>query len=167
MSFRISKSAAELVDLPPITWYVKEVKWLIEQKTFSDNYKKIPLNEPLLKSLERDGMINPILVMPDWYPIAGSQRLRACVESKQQRLLNQKVRVARFDKSYWNVFYMWPDSDKEFRDKAVQVYFQCMETAFKSVNYIAEQDKAGKPMIEFEKEGDSLKGWAAREEVGE
>ena len=73
MTQRIKKSAAELVSIPPTTWYTKQIRWLIEQKTFQKNFDKIPLNTSLKDSLERDGMINPILTMPDWYPIAGSQ----------------------------------------------------------------------------------------------
>jgi hypothetical protein len=45
----------------------------------------------------------------------------------------------------------------------IQVYFQCIETAWKSQQYIAEVDKKGKPMLDFEKEGDELKGWQVRE----
>jgi hypothetical protein len=161
MSQRIKKPAAELVDIPPTTWYTRQVRWLIDQDTFQENVSSIPLNIPLKESLERDGMINPLLVMPNWWPIAGSQRLRAATESKNEKLLNQFVRVARFDKEWWNAFFLWPDV--ELRNKMIQVYFQCIETAWKSQQYIAEVDKKGKPMLDFEKEGDELKGWQVRE----
>ena len=163
MSHRVNKTTAELIAIPPTTWYVRTIGWLLEQEEFTNNYEKIPVNKPLLESLERDGMINPILVMPNWYPISGSQRLRASKESNNSKLLNQQIRVARFDKEWWNAFYLWPDI--EFRDKAVQIFFQCIETAWKSEYYIAEKDRAGKEMLEFEKEGDQLAGWAAREEA--
>ena len=163
MSHRVNKTTSELIAIPPTTWYVRTVSWLLEQEDFANNYEKIPVNEALLKSLERDGMINPILVMPSWYPIAGSQRLRACKQSNIPKLLNQQIRVARFDKEWWNAFYLWPEHD--FRDKAVQVFFQCIETAWKSEHYIAEKDRAGKEMLDFEKEGDKLAGWTAREEA--
>ena len=163
MSHRVNKTTAELIAVPPTTWHVRTISWLLEQEEFANNYKKIPVNLLLRESLERDGMINPILVMPNWYPIAGSQRLRACIESKESKLLNQQIRVARFDKEWWNAFYLWPEI--EFRDKAVQVFFQCIETAWKSEHYIAEKDRAGKEMLEFEKEGDKLSGWTAREEA--
>ena len=163
MSHRVNKTTAELIAVPPTTWHVRTISWLLEQEEFANNYEKIPVNLLLRESLERDGMINPILVMPNWYPIAGSQRLRACIESKESKLLNQQIRVARFDKEWWNAFYLWPEI--EFRDKAVQVFFQCIETAWKSEHYIAEKDRAGKEMLEFEKEGDKLSGWTAREEA--
>ena len=163
MTQRIRRSAAELVSIPPTTWHTKQIRWLVEQETFQKNFDKIPLNVSLKESLERDGMINPMLTMPDWYPIAGSQRLRAAAESKSDKLLNQWIRVARFDSENWNAFYLWPDI--EFRDKAIQVYFQCIETAWKSLQYIASSDRKGKSMIDFEKEGDDLKGWKVREEM--
>ena len=163
MTQRIRRSAAELVNIPPTTWHTKQIKWLVEQETFQKNFDKIPLNVSLKESHERDGMINPILTMPDWYPIAGSQRLRAAAESKSDKLLNQWIRVARFDSENWNAFYLWPDI--EFRDKEIQVYFQCIETAWKSLQYIASSDRKGKSMIDFEKEGDNLKGWKVKEEM--
>ena len=73
------------------------------------------------------------------------------------------MRVARFDAEYWNALFMWPDV--EFRNKMIQVYFQCIETAWKTSQYIAEVDRKGKPMTDFEKEGDELKGWKEREEM--
>ena len=95
MSHRVNKKTSELVAIPPTTWYVRTVSWLLEQEEFVKNYNQIPVNLSLLESLERDGMINPILTMPDWYPIAGSQRLRAAAESKNDKLLDQWIRVAR------------------------------------------------------------------------
>ena len=163
MSQRIKKEIAELVAIPPTTWYTRQVKWLIDQETFKENIDSIPVNPALKESLERDGMLNPILVMPNWWPIAGSQRLRAAADSKSKKLLNQFVRVARFDAEYWNALFMWPDV--EFRNKMIQVYFQCIETAWKTSQYIAEVDRKGKPMTDFEKEGDELKGWKEREEM--
>ncbi len=163
MTQRINKTTSELIAIPPTTWHVKSVQWLLDQDEMEKNWERIPLNEPLLKSLERDGMINPILVMPNWYPIAGSQRLRACKSSNSDTLLSQKIRVARFDREWWNAFYLWPDL--EFRDKAIQVFFQCIETAWKTEFYIANKDRAGKSMIEFEQEGDKLKGWRAKEDL--
>ena len=106
MSHRVNKKTSELVAIPPTTWYVRTISWLLEQEEFVKNYNQIPVNLSLFESLERDGMINPILVMPNWYPIAGSQRLRACKESKKSKLLNQQIRVARFDREWWNAFYL-------------------------------------------------------------
>ncbi len=161
---RIGKESAELVDIPPTTWYVKEVSWLLNQLTFLQNYERVPVNESLVESIKRDGILSPILTMPNWYPISGSQRLRACkhimsLDSKH-KVLNQQIRVARFDKEWWNCFYLWPNEEE--RNKMVQIYFQTIETAWKSLHYIHEKDFSGKNMIDFESEGDELK-WRDRD----
>ena len=56
------------------------VKFLLNQPTVRDNIHKVPVNEPLMESLIEHGMKSPILTMPSYYPIAGSQRLRAMLE---------------------------------------------------------------------------------------
>ena len=127
MTNRIDKNIAELIAFPPVTWFTKSVGWLLEQETFAENYKNIPVQKELVQDLFKNGIEAPILVMPNWYPICGSQRLRACAEIAQEfmgihPILKQQVRVCRFDKEYWNVFDLWPDED--FRSKAKQVYFQ-------------------------------------------
>ena len=35
---RVKQLTAETVTLPPTEWFVKEVNWLLDQKTFQDNY---------------------------------------------------------------------------------------------------------------------------------
>jgi hypothetical protein len=162
MTNRIKKETAELIAFPPTTWYTKSVGWLIEQQTFAENFHNIPVQEELVEDLLKNGIEAPILVMPNWYPICGSQRLRACVDICEKfmglhPILQQQVRVCRFEKEYWNAFHLW--SDKEFRDKAIQVYFQMLEVAFKSIHFIEDDPMR---MIKFETEGDKLK-WDARD----
>lgn len=155
---RVSKSTAELVAIPPTTWYVKKVSWLIQQKGITDNIENVPVNEKLLESLKKHKMINPILVMPHWYPIVGSQRIRACYELAKTEpnhpLLDQEIRVARFEKEYWNMYYLWGDED--FRSKAIAIWFQTVELAWKSIHYIADKDFSGNDMRLFERIGDEL-----------
>lgn len=162
---RISKSTAELVGLPPTEWTVKKVSWLLEQDSVIKNIQNVPVNEKLLESLKRDRMINPILCMPEWYPIVGSQRIRCCWHLKEiepdHPNLQQEIRVARFEKEYWNLFYLW--GNEEFRSKAIAVWFQMAELAWKSIHYIQEKDFAGTEMREFERIGDQLK-WNITEE---
>ena len=74
---RVSRETAELVPMPPNTWYIRKINWLLEQDKVKENIKSVPLNKPLMYSLLSHGMKAPILTMPNWYPIAGSQRLRA------------------------------------------------------------------------------------------
>lgn len=161
---RITKETAELISIPPTEWEVKTVSWLLDQEVFAEKYVKIPLNETLMESIKRDGIISPMLVMPNWYPICGSQRLRACKHIQYtdptHKVLDQSIRVARFEKEWWNAFYLWPN--EEDKNKCIQIYFQTMETAWKSKYFIHEKDFKGKDMIRFEEEGNELK-WEARD----
>ena len=161
---RVGQLAADTVTLPPTEWYAKEVNWLLDQETFQKNYERIPVNNELYESIDKYGIIAPILTMNDWYPITGSQRLRVCSVIRQLRpkhkVLTQKVRVARITHEVWNAFFMW--SDAEFREKAVQVYFHCIETAWKSRHYLYDKDFGGVSMEHFEEMGDKLK-WKDRD----
>ena len=162
MTNRIKKETAELIAFPPTTWYTKSVGWLLEQEPFAQNFENIPVQEELVQDLFKNGIEAPMLVMPNWYPICGSQRLRACVDIQQKfmglhPILQQQVRVCRFEKEYWNAFHLWPY--EEFRSKAIQVYFQTLEIAFKSIHFIEDDPMK---MIKFETDGDNLK-WKARD----
>ena len=46
-----SRETAELVPLPPHTWYVRKISWILPQKTVKQNIEKVPINEPLMESL--------------------------------------------------------------------------------------------------------------------
>ena len=48
---RISRETAEVIPLPPHTWYIRTVKWVLDQPKVKENITSVPLNEPLLKSL--------------------------------------------------------------------------------------------------------------------
>lgn len=162
MTNRIKKETAELIAFPPTTWYTKSVEWLLDQETFAQNYTNIPVQEELVKDLTMEGVQAPMLVLPSWYPICGSQRLRACMEIRERFMgmhpvLQQQIRVCRFEKEYWNCFQLWPD--EEFRSKAIQVYFQMLELVFKSIHFIEDDPMK---MIKFETDGDNLK-WRARD----
>lgn len=168
---RISKDTAELVAIPPTQWLTKKVSWVLEQDAIVKNIKNVPVNEPLLDSIKKNKIINPILTMPNWYPIVGSQRIRACLHVQETEpdhpLLQQNIRVARFEKDYWNMFYLWGEED--FRHKAIAIWFQTVELAWKSIHYIQEKDFSGTDMRSFEKLGDELQ-WnlpeGAREKFG-
>jgi hypothetical protein len=163
---RVSRATAELVPLPPHTWYVKTISWLLEQPKVKENIKSVPLNKNLMDSLSEHGMLSPILTMPNWYPIAGSQRMRCMAELVPTNpwLGDQEIRVCRIDKEYWLVWYLW--GEKDFRDKAVAIYFQMVELVWKSMYYEEAQDPSGKLMTDFEKEGDELE-WNHKSELGQ
>ena len=158
---RISRATAELIPLPPHTWYVRKLKWLLDQSKVKENIKAVPLNEPLLESISEHGIKAPFLVMPNWYPIAGSQRLRAA--SELEELGEEEVRVCRINEEYWLLWYLW--GQKDFRDKAVAVYFQMLELVWKSRYYEDEVDPGGVPMTDFEKLGDEL-DWKHKSTLG-
>lgn len=155
---RISRQTAEKVALPPHTWYTRTPEELLHEPTIWQNIGNVPLNEPLLESVSEHGILSPILTMPSWYPIVGSQRIRVCFDLKLREpnhpVLSQPIRVARFDKEWWNCFYLW--GDKDFRDKAIAVWFQTAELAWKSQHYIDKADPKGLAMTEFERLGDEL-----------
>lgn len=157
---RVSRETAELVPLPPHTWYVRTVGWLLEQDKVKENIQNVPLNEKLRESLAKDGVKSPILCMPNWYPIAGSQRMRCLQELPA--LHGQEIRVCRFDKEWWLVFYLWGQTEE--RDRIVAIYFQMLELVWKSMYYEENGvDSMGIDYKEFEKIGDELDGWKHKE----
>ena len=38
---RISRATAELIPLPPHTWYVRKLKWLLDQSKVKENIKAV------------------------------------------------------------------------------------------------------------------------------
>ena len=168
---RISRETAEVIPLPPHTWYIRTVKWVLDQPKVKENITSVPLNEPLLKSLKEHGMKAPVLCMPNWYPIAGSQRMRAMYEivnnpqatDRDLAIGDQEIRVCRINKEYWLLWYLW--GDKLFRDKAVAVYFQMLELVWKSRYYEDDTDPSGVKMTDFEKLGDELE-WKHKSTLG-
>ena len=115
----------------------------------------MPLNEPLVESIRSEGMKNPILTMKDWYPLAGSQRMRAVAHIKETDPdFDLNIVVHRFLEDYHNVFYLW--SDKEFRNKAIAIWFQLQELVFKSRYYEHEVDGQGRKMTDYEDLGENL-----------
>ena len=83
---RVSRDTAELVPLPPHTWYVRTVGWLLEQEKVQENIRNVPENKPLKEALIKEGIRSPFLCMPNWYPIAGSQRLRVLADIPELHL---------------------------------------------------------------------------------
>jgi len=94
--------------------------------------------------------------MKSWYPIAGSQRLRAVQIIKEGNPdFNLNVTVHRFLEDWHNCYYLW--SDKKFRDDAIAIWFQMQEAVFKSLFYAHEVDSDGTKMTEYEDLGETLK----------
>ncbi len=155
-SDRIGQKAAELVGVPPFEIRQVTTDFMLEQPQVAENIMQVPLNEKLMNSIKENGIINPHLCMKQWYPLAGSQRIRAVAEIKKDNPdFNLDITVHRFLEDWHNCFYLWPD--KEFRSKAIAIWFQMQEVVFKSLYYEHEEDKDGTKMTEYEDIGEQLK----------
>ena len=155
-SDRIGGKAAELVAVPPYEIIFTTTDRLLIEPTVAQNIHNVPANEPLIASIKENGIKNPFLAMKSWYPIAGSQRLRAVQIIKQtDSNFNLDVIVHRYLEDWWNCYYLW--SDKKFRDDAIAIWFQMQEVVFKSLHYKENTDKDGTNMTEYEKIGEELK----------
>ena len=155
-SDRIGLTAANLVAVPPYEIVNTTTDRLLLEPTVAQNIHNVPANEPLIASIKENGIKNPFLLMKSWYPIAGSQRLRAVQIIKQtDPNFNLNVTVHRFLEDWWNCFYLW--SNKKFRDDAIAIWFQMQEAVFKSLFYEHEVDKDGTKMTEYEDLGETLK----------
>ena len=157
---RVAPNVAEgLIDSwPNHRWCYRDIEWVLK-RPINQNIKNITLNEPLLESIRAGGFINPFLVTDKWYPICGSQRLRAAMELSTKERKNTHIRICRFEKPVWNPFFHW--HSKEEGLKCAQVWFQMAEVAFKTI-YHVQEDSKGVAMIDYE-EGDNQLHWDVRD----
>ena len=155
-SDRIGKKSAKLVGVPPFEIVSVSTDFILEQPQVINNIKNVPVNQPLVESILKQNMLNPFLCMKEWYPLAGSQRIRAVLHIKQniEETYNTQIIVHRFLEDYHNVFYLW--GDEEFRSKAIAIWFQLQELVFKSLYYDYEADGSGTKMTEYEDLGEQL-----------
>lgn len=153
---RIGNTAAGLVGVPPYEVVYTDTDFLFSQPQVIENIHNVPVNEPLLASVKESGILNPLLALKEWYPLAGSQRLRAVQIIKEgDPTFNVKVTVHRFLEDWHNCFYLWPDI--KFRNDAIAIWFQMQEVVFKSLHYKSVDDKDGTKMTEYERLGEELK----------
>ena len=158
VSDRVGRTSANLVAVPPFEVRKVTTNFVLKQETVDRNIESVPLNEPLVESIRNEGMKNPILTMANWYPLAGSQRLRAVAHIKETDPdFDLNITVHRFLEDYHNVFYLW--GDEEFRTQAIAIWFQLHELVFKSLYYEHDADGSGTLMTEFEDIGEELE-WA-------
>ena len=151
--------ADQVIDTwPEHRWYYRDLEWILK-RPINKNISNITLNEPLLESIKDSGFVNPFLFTDKWYPICGSQRLRAAQELSTKQRKNTIVRCCVFTNPVWNPFFHW--YDKEEGLKACQIYFQMAEVAFKTV-YCVEKDAKDRDMISFEEGGNKLH-WDVRD----
>ena len=143
---------------PQHRWYYRDLEWILK-RPINHNISNITLNEPLLESIKDSGFVNPFLFTDKWYPICGSQRLRAAQELTTKQRKNTIVRCCVFTNPVWNPFFHWYDKDEGL--KACQIYFQMAEVAFKTV-YCVEKDGQNRDMLSFEEGGNKLH-WDVRD----
>ena len=155
-SDRIGKTSAKLVGVPPFEIVVVSTDFMLEQAQIKDNIRNVPVNQPLVDSILKENMLNPFLCMKEWYPLAGSQRIRAVLHIKENidETYSTQITVHRFLEDYHNIFYLWGDED--FRSKAIAIWFQLQELVFKSLYYDYEADGSGTKMTEYEDLGEKL-----------
>mgnify|MGYP003118083991 FL=1 len=155
-SDRIGKKSAKLVAVPPFEIVKVTTDFILEQEVVKENISKVPVNHKLVDSIFKEGIHNPHLTMTNWYPLAGSQRIRAALYIKENldENWNESIIVHRFLQDYHNVFYLWGDED--FRSKAIAIWFQLQELVFKSLYYEHDVDGSGTMMTEFEDIGEEL-----------
>ena len=147
---------------PHHSWHFRSLTHLFhdfEQHNDIERIKEITLNEPLMESIREGGFVNPLLFTHSWYPICGSQRLRAALELTKEERDSTVVRVCRFHQPVWRPLSYWPDKDESI--KATQLWFQMAEVAFKSL-YCVGQDNSGTDMLYFEEYGNQLH-WDVRD----
>ena len=155
-SDRIGKKSANLVGVPPFEIVEVTTDFLLEQETVAENIRNVPVNQKLVDSIFKEGIHNPHLCMTNWYPLAGSQRIRAVLHIKENidETYSTQITVHRFLEDYHNIFYLWGDED--FRSKAIAIWFQLQELVFKSLYYDYEADGSGTKMTEYEDLGEKL-----------
>jgi len=155
-SDRIGKITANLIAVPPFEIRKVTTNFVLNQETVRKNIERVPVNSQLVDSILKEGIRNPHLCMADWYPLAGSQRIRAALYIKEtiDETWNENIVVHRFLEDYHNVFYLW--GDKEFRSKAIAIWFQLQELVFKSLYYDYNVDESGIKMTEYEDIGETL-----------
>jgi hypothetical protein len=159
-SDRLNRDYAQQFPLPEHTWHWGVASKLLEQPIIKNNIHVVGLNKPLYESLKREPiMYNPFFCMNSWWPIVGSQRLRAIQEirEKDDPNFDVEVKVARLNKNYLAYTQLWPE--KEFRSKMSAVTLQMWELVFKSLYFEVDKTKDGIQMTEFEDEGDRNSGW--------
>jgi len=155
-SDRIGKKSAKLVAVPPFERVSVSTNHLLEQEVVQKNIRNVPVNMKLVESMHKEGIHNPLLLMANWYPLAGSQRVRAALYIKENidENWNEPIKVHRFLDDYHNVFYLW--GDEGFRSKAIAIWFQLQELVFKSLYYEHEADESGTKMTVYEDIGEEL-----------
>lgn len=158
----LPKELAEAIYLPELEWQTMSIKQLINRITaihrnlFIKDQMSAPVHGPLLDSLAKDGMLNPLLLQNQWFPMIGNQRLRCAVALGEKFCEENEVTVARVAYPIWDCIGAWPD--RQVQTAFLEIYFECLSHVFKSRYYSHDVDSTGRQLSSYEqrKESDEL-----------
>ena len=151
-SNRIDTREAKTIWFPKFTIeYITIEELLSKEINKLEVVNRVPINTPLLASIEREGFKNPFLCMSNYWCIAGQQRLRVAYAIKEKNPdWNAITMVYRLLEHPWEPLLLWKDNGQ----KEVAVYFQMLELIFKSLYYTQTKDDTGNDMTYYEELGD-------------
>jgi len=157
--YRISGRQAMQYELPEHIWYVQMSKEIIKPIS-GDLRTRVPLNWTLIDNLRKEPVKNPILVGIENWIYVGSQRMRALQWLAENEDIDMPVLVCRFQKNPLAIWKLWGGTDGA---KCAAIQVQIWETLFKSLYYPVDTTIDGKPMYEFEEQGDKMY-WSIRDD---
>lgn len=144
-----------------IRWEERTLYSILKKGINKQEIPKVPLNEPLLKSIKQNGFINPFLLLDSSYPLVGSQRLRCALEFPIKKQKSIKIKACTLVKPSWSIIELYPDPQKVL--VGLEMHMAMAEAAFKTLFY-HEHSEGGENMIQHEIYGDKLH-WEARDGV--
>lgn len=135
----VNRDLAEKIYFPDLEWTTTSIADFINlviksapghDTLFLDQMKDVPVHKDLLKSIEKEGLLHPILTQHNWFPMIGLQRLRASLALGQDFCKNNDITVARIKDPVWDVIGVWPDRTNV--EDFLAMYFECLSHVFKS-----------------------------------
>ena len=155
-SDRISKQAAMEYWFPPFKMETMLMSELVAKDINKQEVaKRVPVNTPLLSSIEKEGILNPFLAMENYWCIAGQQRVKCAQEiMKKNPEWDCRISIYVITGRPWEPLMLWEDKEVLDKDTAVAIYFQMIELIFKSRYSIYDKDRAGNEMAWYEELGD-------------
>jgi hypothetical protein len=156
---KAEESKRHLGALPEREWVTMSSSELV-QRVGPTLQARVPLNDELVANLRKEPVRNPILCGPDWWPYVGSQRCRALLHLWDYERYETPVLILHLKKDTLSIWQLWGGNEGK-RCQAIMV--QLYELIFKSMYYPASTTVDGKPMFEFERDGDKMY-WSVRDD---
>lgn len=115
---------------------------------FLKQMRDVPVHKALLKSIEKQGLLHPILAQHNWFPMIGLQRIRAAMCLGENFCKEHTITVARIKHPVWDVIGVWPDRDNV--EDFLAMYFECLSHVFKSIYNTQSVDSTGRSTRSYE-----------------